>query len=133
MSRLSLTFFAVAATLGAGGMVWGIVMGISEDFTLAPAHAHFNLLGWASLALMGAFYGLAGKAAPRTLGWANFVASTLGALLFPPGLALYLSGQGSALSRAAVASGSILALLGMLFFLSAVINCLRRASGRIAD
>jgi hypothetical protein len=35
------------------GMVAGIVMGIREDFTLAPAHAHLNLVGGVLLFLFG--------------------------------------------------------------------------------
>jgi cbb3-type cytochrome oxidase subunit 1 len=31
-------------------------MGIAHDFTLAPVHAHSNLVGWVSLALFGAIY-----------------------------------------------------------------------------
>ena len=27
------------------GMIWGIEMGIRQDFSMAPAHAHFNLVG----------------------------------------------------------------------------------------
>jgi hypothetical protein len=35
------------------GMVAGIVMGIREDFALAPAHAHLNLVGGVLLFLFG--------------------------------------------------------------------------------
>jgi len=38
------------------GMVAGIVMGIREDFTLAPAHAHLNLVGGVLLFLFGEPY-----------------------------------------------------------------------------
>ena len=34
----------------------GIVMGTREDFTLAPVHAHINLLGWVTLALYGLYH-----------------------------------------------------------------------------
>src|SRR5262245_64649043 len=33
------------------GMSLGIWMGINQDFTLRPVHAHVNLLGWATLAI----------------------------------------------------------------------------------
>jgi hypothetical protein len=38
------------------GMLAGIVMGIQQDFTLAPAHAHFNLVGGVLLFLFGLYY-----------------------------------------------------------------------------
>lgn len=53
MSRLPLWFLATAASCLLLGVALGIVMGISQDFALAPVHAHLNLLGWTSLALMG--------------------------------------------------------------------------------
>ncbi|MEN3376701.1 MAG: hypothetical protein V7604_2056, partial [Hyphomicrobiales bacterium] len=37
--------FRVSVTLALVGMAAGIVMGIRQDFSLAPAHAHLNLLG----------------------------------------------------------------------------------------
>jgi hypothetical protein len=38
------------------GVALGIAMGASENFTLAPVHAHINLLGWTTLALAGLIY-----------------------------------------------------------------------------
>jgi len=38
------------------GTALGIYMGASGDHVLTPVHAHFNLLGWASLALVGLIY-----------------------------------------------------------------------------
>ena len=31
-------------------------MGMNNDFTLAPAHAHNNLLGWVSMAIYGLYF-----------------------------------------------------------------------------
>lgn len=38
------------------GVGLGIYMGASGDHVLIPVHAHFNLLGWVSLALIGLIY-----------------------------------------------------------------------------
>ena len=81
MPRLSLAFFTAAVVYGLAGMVWGATMAASENFTLAPAHAHLNLLGWVTLALMGGFYALAGARAPIRLGWANFGLSNVGLII----------------------------------------------------
>jgi hypothetical protein len=47
--RLALVYFVVATGLG-------LFMGISDDHSLFPVHAHLNLLGWVSLALTGVMY-----------------------------------------------------------------------------
>ena len=62
MSRVALWFFAVAPIYVLVGMGFGIFMGATEDFTLAPAHAHLNLIGWVTMALYGTFYALAPRA-----------------------------------------------------------------------
>ena len=38
------------------GILLGIGMGISNNHILTPVHAHLNLLGWASMGLMGLLY-----------------------------------------------------------------------------
>ena len=53
MSELPLRFLLVAVVAAMFGMGGGIFMAITHDFTLAPAHAHLNLLGWVSMALYG--------------------------------------------------------------------------------
>jgi hypothetical protein len=50
--------FQSAVLLLLAGMVWGIVMAISDDHAALPAHAHLNLLGWVSLFLFGIYYHL---------------------------------------------------------------------------
>ncbi len=57
MKASSVSFLAAVA-LALCGMVWGVVMAISEDHSSMPAHAHLNLLGWVSLFLFGIFYHL---------------------------------------------------------------------------
>ncbi len=50
--------FPVAVLMVVAGMIWGLIMAISEDHSAMPAHAHLNLLGWVSLFLFGIFYHL---------------------------------------------------------------------------
>jgi hypothetical protein len=70
------------------GMVAGIVMGIREDFTLAPPHAHLNLIGGVLLFLFGLYYRLVPAAGAGGLakvqGWLHMV----GAVVFPAGVAV---------------------------------------------
>jgi hypothetical protein len=95
-------------------------MAASQDFTLAPAHAHLNLLGWVTLAVMGGFYTLAGPRAPVRLGWINFSLSVLGVIVVIPALVALLSGHKGA--EPIVITGTALTILGMLAFAAAVLS-----------
>lgn len=53
MSELPFRFLLIAVAVALVGMCGGIFMAATQDFTLAPAHAHLNLLGWVTLALYG--------------------------------------------------------------------------------
>jgi len=44
--RASVVYFAFACT-------FGLVIGIAQKFELASVHAHLNLLGWVSMAIIG--------------------------------------------------------------------------------
>jgi hypothetical protein len=120
MPRLSLAFFSAGAVCGLIGMGWGSFMGAHEDFTLAPAHAHLNLLGWVALSLMGTFYALAGARAPLRLGWINFALSGLGVVVTIPALAKMLSGDKTVIPI--LMGGEGLVILGMLVFLAAILS-----------
>jgi hypothetical protein len=124
MSRISMAFFGAAVLYALAGMLLGMVMGASNDDTLAPVYAHMNLLGWASLALMGAFYGLAGDLAPAKLAWVNFGFSNLGNLITLPLLAMLLEGDASVTPVMVV--GEVMIVLGMLVFAAALLNVARR-------
>ena len=49
------------------GMLAGIAMGVKQDFALAPAHAHLNLVGGVLLFLFGLYYRLVPAAAENRL------------------------------------------------------------------
>src|SRR6202011_3325451 len=70
------------------GMLAGIDMGIREDFTLAPAHAHLNLVGGVLLFLFGLYYRLVPAAGASTLAKAQGWLHIIGAVLFPVGVAI---------------------------------------------
>ena len=50
------SLFRVSVSLALVGIVLGIVMGIKQDFTLMPAHAHLNLLGFVTMFLSALYY-----------------------------------------------------------------------------
>jgi hypothetical protein len=123
MPRVSTAFFLVAALCGLAGMLWGSHMGMSGDHTLHPVHAHLNLLGWVTLAIMGGFYALPGTPKGGWLPWGNLVLSASGAILMavllPQVMTQKLSGKVMMASEAPV-------ILGMVLFILAVLGTLRK-------
>src|ERR1700692_2116266 len=104
-------FIGAGIVAGIAGMVLGIVMGISGDFTLAPAHAHINLVGWASLSLFGLAY-RAGIAKNDRWAAVTFWIAVAVALILPLGIVLAITkGQ-----PAVAVGGSLLTLASMLMF-----------------
>ena len=65
-------------------------MGIKQDFALAPAHAHLNLIGGLLLFLFGLYYRLVPAAGTSQLaklqGWLHMI----GAVAFPAGVAIVI-------------------------------------------
>lgn len=113
MKGMGLLFFASGAIYVAAGMLWGIHMGMTQDFTLAPAHAHLNLVGFVTMSLMGLFYHLTPRAAASILSRVHFGLATLGVWTMVPGIALAETGQGLALAIV----GSLLTVSAMAVFL----------------
>lgn len=128
MSRISLAFFGAAVVYALGGMALGMFMGASGDHTLMPVHAHTNLLGWASLALMGAFYGLAGGQTPTKLAWVNFAVSNLGNLITIIFLSRLMLGDQTAIPK--LVFGEVMIVLGMLLFGASLVTVARRSTAR---
>jgi hypothetical protein len=96
------------------GMLAGIAMGIQQNFTLAPAHAHLNLIGGVLLFLFGLYYRLVPAAGTTTLakvqGWLHMT----GAVLFPAGIAVVLL-KGPSFEAAPIA-GSLIVVTAMALF-----------------
>jgi uncharacterized membrane protein YgdD (TMEM256/DUF423 family) len=57
-SCLARVCFAVASASAVVGIALGMFMGIHDDHTLTPVHAHINLICWVSLYLFGVYYHL---------------------------------------------------------------------------
>lgn len=124
MNSLARICWITAPIYALAGMSFGIRLAISQDFTLAPAHAHLNLLGWVSIALYGAFYTLVPNAAASMLARLQVLAAEVGVILMVPGIVLAITRQ----SEALVAIGSIVVLASMLLFLVVVVRATSRAA-----
>jgi hypothetical protein len=105
------------------GMLAGIAMGIQQNFTLAPAHAHLNLIGGVLLFLFGLYYRLIPAAGTTTLakvqGWLHIA----GAILFPAGVAVVLL-KGPSLEAAPIL-GSLIVVAAMTLFVAIVFRTSR--------
>jgi len=96
------------------GMLGGIVMGIEQDFALAPAHTHLNLIGGVMLFLFGLYYRLVPAAGTSRLakvqGWLHIV----GAILFPAGVAVVILKGASFIAAPII--GSLIVTAAMVLF-----------------
>jgi hypothetical protein len=124
MRGVSFWFFATATIYVAIGMVWGIVMSATADHSLAPAHAHLNLIGWVTMGLFGVYYHNVPTAAETHLAKVHFAIATLGVLLIVPGIVMALRQTGETLAKA----GSFLTLLSMLIFVFTVFRHYRKTA-----
>jgi drug/metabolite transporter (DMT)-like permease len=109
------SLFRISVSVGLVGMALGIVMGIRQDFVLAPAHAHLNLLGFVTLFLSALYYRAYPRAAASRLAQYQAVVSVLGAILFPVGIACVLLG-GHDRFEPVVVAGALTVFAGMLLF-----------------
>jgi hypothetical protein len=125
MRGVAFAFFAAGSVAVLAGMVWGIQMSASHDHTLAPAHAHLNLVGWVTMGLFGLYYAQTPAAAASRLARVHVVLAVGGLVLMVPGIALAITGGGAGLA----AAGSVLSLASMAVF---VITVFRHGLGRAA-
>lgn len=123
MNRISDRFLQLGVLSALIGMTMGGIMGAQQDFTLAPAHAHLNLLGWASMMIYGLFYRTFPSAGRGWLAFGQFWLAVSGLVVLIPSLALELLGNHQAM--AGIAVGSLLTLLSMAFFAAIVVGATR--------
>ena len=86
-------FIKIAVLYLALGVTLGVVMGMLQKFTFTPVHAHLNLLGWASLALVGLVYHAYPQAAETRLARIHFWLHNLGLPPLMISLAFLLAGN----------------------------------------
>ena len=116
MNGLAKICWITAPVYAVLGMIFGLVMAASGDHTLAPAHGHLNLLGWVTIALYGAFYTLAPRAAASRLARLQVLLAQIGVIATVPGIALAILGMGEGLAKI----GSLIVLAGMVLFVVVV-------------
>jgi cbb3-type cytochrome oxidase subunit 1 len=114
MANIERWFLRVAVIYALLAMALGIAMGISEDHSQAPTHAHLNLVGWVSMAIYALVYRQWPSAGQSKLALIHFWTANAGAILLNLGVYGLMSGS-AALAPVAVA-GSLVTIAGMLIF-----------------
>ena len=113
------SLFRISVSVGLLGMAFGIFMGIKQDFALAAAHAHLNLLGFVTIFLSALYYRAFPAAAVSRLARYQAVVSVVGAILFPIGIACVLLG-GHDRFEPVVVAGALMVFAGMVLFAAIV-------------
>ena len=126
MPRVSAAFFMTGALCLLIGMCWGMGMAMTENFVLAPAHAHLNLLGWVTMSIYGGFYALTHETMSPRLAWINYSCATLGVAIMIPTLAVFLSTGNQALGPV-IGLGGVLNIIALLTFSVSAYRELKRA------
>lgn len=91
--NISRSFLLVGSLYLLVGIGLGSYMGGSGDRTLAPVHAHINLLGFTLMTAFGLAYRLIPGLADTVLAKGHFWLHQIGALLLLVGLFLMMSGR----------------------------------------
>jgi hypothetical protein len=110
--RIAVVYLLIGAFVGLG-------MGMSQQFTLAPVHAHLLLLGWASMALAGLIYHWYPNAGATRLARIHFWVHNLALPVFMVSLGLLLMGTQAAMPF--VGGAATVMLVGLALFATNVI------------
>lgn len=92
----------------------GLYMGAAQDFRLVHVHVHLNLLGWASLALVGLTWASFPKLSSWRLAMVQFVLHNVGLAVFMGGFVVAnFTGEKP---MPAIAGGSLTVGVAVLLF-----------------
>jgi len=116
--RIAVVYLLIGACVGLG-------MGMSQQFALAPVHAHLLLLGWASMALAGLIYHWHPTAGATRLARIHFWVHNLALPVFMVSLGLLLTGTEAAMPF--VAGAATFMLVGLALFAANVIMNVKAA------
>lgn len=116
---MAIRFIKIAVIYLLVGAVLGLFMGMKQQFTLAPVHAHLLLLGWASFALAGLVYHLYPAASATRLASIHFWLHNLGLPVFMIGLGMLLTGSESAMPVVAISASVV--IIGLAAFVANVL------------
>ncbi|WP_211440711.1 hypothetical protein [Collimonas humicola] len=125
---MGIRFLKIAVIYLFAGALLGGYMGATDNFVLAPVHAHLALLGWASLALAGLIYHLYPAAALTLLARIHFWLHNIGLPFFMLGLGLVLTGHAAAVPIVSISAGCV--TIGLAAFTANVLMNVKSDPGR---
>ena len=111
---MGLRFLKIAVVYLFVGALLGGFMGFTQQFSLAPVHAHLLLLGWASFALVGLVYHFYPAASATRLAVIHFWLHNLGLPAFMVSLWMLLTGHESAGPFVGISALVVIIALGAL-------------------
>ena len=123
---LSRRWFLCAITYFVIGISLGVYMGASGNHSLHPAHAHINLVGWASMGLSGLLYRSFPAAAQSALAAWHFWLYQLGAPVMLLAVVAIYSGYENA--GPVAGAGSVVILISVLLFWWAIFSARNTAA-----
>jgi len=123
--------FRISVSIGLAGMLGGMAMGITQNFVLAPAHAHFILLGFIVMFLSALYYRAVPEAAASQLAPVQAVISVIGTFVFPLGIVCVRLGDRVQYLPVLMA-GWFIVLTGMVLFVVIVFRSTGRVAARVA-
>lgn len=113
--RYDIIFISTALLCLLVGESLGIHMGISQDFTLVPAHVHLNLLGWVTLAAFGLMHRAYPALGTSRMAAVQCVLAIVANIAMPVGLVVML--LGSTHDETLVKYASVAVILATLLFI----------------
>lgn len=108
------------------GVLLGMVMGMADKFIYTSAHAHINLLGWATLGLIGVVYTIYPDAGKTKLASAQFWLHNIGLPLLVISMFMFAHGN-TALGIPFSAVGGLLVIASVLLL---VINVFKHVGAK---
>ncbi len=93
MEQRALAWLKASVVYFVIGVAMGLHMGVTHDHTMTPVHAHINLLGWASMALIGFFVLHFGDRLNAKLERVQFWLHQVGAAVMLIALAVLMTGR----------------------------------------
>lgn len=118
MRGVALWFVTLGTVFLLIGMGWGIKMSASQDFTLAPAHGHLNLIGFVLFSIFGLYYHTVPAAAEKMVAKLHFALAALTVVIMVPGIVMAINQTGETLAKL----GSVLGIIVGLMFLYVVVT-----------
>ncbi|WP_409346651.1 cytochrome-c oxidase [Paenibacillus sp. MBLB4367] len=126
---MGIRFLKMAVVYFTVGVIFGLVIGITQNFGFSSVHAHINLLGWASMALAGIIYHLFPAAGNHALAKAHFWLHAIGVPIMIIGLFWAVSAdEEKPIHVIFISTGALLAIIGVILFLINVLRNVKKAA-----